>query len=272
MAGFKRLVQKVMKKARRKVGQKITKRYYNKSNKSINVGQIASDVMRIKKLVNVEKKRITLAYSNAVGQFANLLNSFNILDITPVPVENVAYNGRTGASIKCVSYHMDVQYIHQGSTTQPCKGVMYVVLNKGAPLATVSDLQTFYSNMFVPNPFITGYGGTVGATGIIEYNSSFNPDYYGRFKIIQSKRFYVPADSISGQPMYKTVKIGKKWQHHIRYNKDSNTVVNGQLLLITLVDSGNAGGVSSSLTGVPTTGSSTAITQNINLVHYYVDN
>lgn len=275
MGVFKRVARSkavyVARKGLRKAGQAIKGRYYNKRT-GVRLNNVVKDVMMIKKLVNVEKKRLTLAYSNNVGQYANLLNSYNILDVTPVPSQGDGYNARNGASIKCVSFHMDVQMIHQGSTTQPVNGKMMLILNKGQPCYTGADLQTFYGNMLVANPFVQGYAGVSGATGIYDLNSSMNPDFYGRFKIIQTTRFRIQPDQISGQAIYKTIKIGKKYQHHIRFDKNSNTVLNGQLLLITLLDSGNAGGVTSTLTGVPVTQSSTGLTQNINLVHYYVDN
>lgn len=264
-------VKRSIRKTRRNVGQGLTNRYYKKGQ-GLKIQNVAKDVYMLKKLMNVEKKHITISASNNIGQFANLLNSYNILDITPQPAENVTYNGRTGSSIKCVSYHMDMQFIHLGSTTQPIKGKVYIIQNLGMPLTAIADQQSFFLSLFIPNPFITGYGGTVGATGIVEYNSSFNPDMYGRYKIIQSETFTVPADQFTGQPMYKTIKFGHKYEHHVRFNKDATSITNGQLFMITLLDSGNAGGVTSTLTGVPVQTSSTGVTQNMNLVHYYVDN
>lgn len=271
MAILKRLGKNVLKYGKKAV-KRSAKSQVRRMRPAAWAPTLNQDIQMIKKLINVEKKRIQLAFANNIGQYANTLNSFNILDLSPVISQGDAYNQRNGSSVKLVSYHMDMQLIHQSNTSQPVRGKVYIMLNKGQPILTVGDLQTYYSNIFVPNPFITGYGGTAGATGILDLNSAFNSDFYGRYKIIQSKSFYIQPDNLTSQPIYKTIKLGKKWQHHLRWDKNSNTLVNGQILMITLLDSGNAGGVTSTLTGVPVTQSSTGITQNINLTHYYVDN
>lgn len=264
MALLKRVGKKVL-----KYGKKMVKRSAKKQVRRMRPAgwapSLSSDVRMLKKLVNVEKKRVTLSYSNNIGQVANNTNSYNIIDITPNVSQGVQVAQREGASLKCVSYHVDMQLIHMSNTSAPVKGKVLMIINKGQPLVTVADLQSFYGKMLNPNPFI-------GGATIYDYNSPFNPDFYGRYKIIQSKSFYIQPDSITSQPIYKTIKFGKKWQHHIRFDLNSTTILNGQILMITLVDGGNTGGVTSTLTGIPVAGPSTAITQNVNLTHYYVDN
>lgn len=268
MGVFKRVAKSkavyVARKGLRKAGQAIKGRYYNKKS-GVRLNNVVKDVMLLKKLVNVEKKRVTLSFANSIGQVANNTNSYNILDITPAVSQGVQSSQREGSSLKCVSYHCDMQLIHMSNTSAPVRGKVLMVLNKGAPLLTVADLQNFYAKMLNPNPFI-------GGATIYDYNSPRNPDFYGRYSVIQTKPFYIQPDSITSQPIYKTIRFGKKWQHHIRFDLNSSSILNGQILMITLVDGGNTGGVTSTLTGIPVTGPSTAITQNVNLTHYYVDN
>lgn len=253
---FKKFVKKAVKKARRKVGQAITKRYYG--NKRLNIGQIAKDVAVVKKLMNVEKKRWILSVSNvAVGQVLGNLSGYYQTDLTPFPASGSGYNQRDGSSLKVVSYHMQMQFITQSAAVGRTNYRIMIIETLAGTFNPVSA--------YLDNTFVSG--------SIVDYNSQINPDQFGRYKIIQSKRVSIEPDSVTGQTAYRTMSLGKKHQVYIRFSLDTTTVTNKRLYMLILADNGNASTTTAStLTGIPSTAINTGATVSFNWTAYYVDN
>lgn len=265
-------VVKVVKKVARKVRGAAIKRYFKKGyNPKIN--QIVKDVAMLRGMVNSEKKRNTIATG---GQVVAQLNGATgqglfITDITPTPSEGTTSTSRTGNSIKLHSSFQRFQFYHQSATTQPINFQILILQVKGPP---VSNLTTFVNNIYTLNPFVSN----AGAPAIVDYNSSFNPDFFGQYRILRRKKFRLSPDQFTGQQMIKNVNLPMKYNrgkgHHIRYALDNNTVPSdGQILMIVLADSGNMSSTTAStLSNVPVSAINTGLIMDYNIVHYFYDN
>jgi hypothetical protein len=268
---FKRLRNARKRWNKSKIGSKInaiTGNRYGRGWKQIatkGVPQMARDVAMLKSMVNAEKKRyvISSTQATAIGQVNANASGYMAIDITPVPGQSNTYDGRQGASVKLHSSYMKFQFYHQASTAQNIKLKMFLVHVTGAPVASAA---TFLGQMFQQNSFVS--------PGITDYNSQLNPDYFKQYRILRTRTVSLPPDSISGVQVIKEVAIPIRFRnHHIRFNKDTNTVTSGQLLLFIFADSGNiSSGSASTCTPIPVTAVSTGCVTNYNLTYYYYDN
>lgn len=267
MGVFKRVAKSkavyLARKGARKVGQAIKRRYYNKKT-GVKLGNVVKDVMMLKKVINAEKKRY-----NMIGQslgFGQLYNAtaggLYCQDITPIPTQGVTYDGREGSSIKVCSFHAQFQIQQQTASTSPIKYKIMLVQVLGTP----QTASTVPYSMYNYNDFVSG-GGT-----IVDYNSQLNPDNFGKFRILKTWRGKIASDSLSSQIMLQTISFGGKMNHHIRYNKNSTTVQNGQMVLILMADNGNSGTTASILTSVSNTGANTGLLASFSWNWYYYDN
>lgn len=228
------------------------------------VPQLTKDVLMLKKMVNAEKKRLSVATSNtAFGQLNFNTSAYIATDITPVMSQGTTSNTRNGASIKLSSGYLKFQVYHQSSTTQPVKFKVIIAKVKGIPEPTMS---TFLQQCWVPNQFLS--------SSIYDFNSQPNPDYFRAYKIIRSKTITVPADQITGVNMIRDFAIPLKFKnHHIRFNGDTNTVAAGQIVMWVLADCGNiSSGSASTVTPIAVSGTSTGLIMNTNFQWYYYDN
>lgn len=259
---YKKTVKKFVKKAKKAVVGAVKKRYYK--NGYVNVRKIASDVALVKRMLNAEKKTITNTISGQVfGQVLVNSSGFHSNDITPVPIQGNGASQRQGQSIKICSFHMCAQIIQQVSPNQPTNFKMYIFRIKGDPMTSPG---TFANEHWYTNPFVGGGGQ------IIDYNSQVNPNHFGDADLIYFKRFSVKGDTAANQIQFKSLNLGKKLNHHVRYDGDTNTVTQGQLYLFIMPDSGNCGATSSTLTNIPVGGPTTGCTINYQIRWYYYDN
>lgn len=122
MANFKAKARKYVKKQVRRAGKAIKKRYVAKGG-NLKVGQIAKDVMMLKRLVNAEKKRTTLGSTSFeaahfTGQVNGNSSGHRIVDISPSAInQGNGYNERNGNSIKLHSLVIKGQFIQMTNTT-----------------------------------------------------------------------------------------------------------------------------------------------------------
>ncbi|AXH74220.1 MAG: capsid protein [Cressdnaviricota sp.] len=239
-----------------KVANIAKKRYVRKGN--LNISKISSDLMKLKALINVEKKRFDIAPNgNLVGQVnANATGTF-VTDITPLPVTGTGFSQRTGSSIKIVSGYQELTFINQVNNNHKTLVQVEYWRIKGATQVP----STFLSDIYSVNP----------ATGIIDLMSDIDPDYFGQAKCFYKRRFNVPAPQYAGQLVQKVVKIPMKLQHHIRFDRDSITVDDGQIIMIIRADSGNYGLVSA-IGNMLTQQTLSGLTFNFDQKWYYVDN
>lgn len=261
--------------ARRKARKFIKKRVY-KPYTQIKGGRgrknrmkLYAEVAALKKVINAEKKQINTNYTtnlavaqvngNASGHYAGVFN--------PSPASGSGSVQRTGASIKLHSFYMNMQITGQSAMVAGMKLIYEVYLIKGTPYATPAD---FVTNVFQPTQFISG-------NTTYDMNAQYDPDFFGRFQKIYSKRIYMQPDSTTSMVNVKTIRFGGKYfggkGHHLRFDNDTSNLINGQLLYVIRTDRGNCStSTASTLTGIPITAVNTGVTINWVCSHYYYDN
>lgn len=266
MANYKKYAKKLVKKA----GRAIKRRYFKgKGYSNPNIGQMASDVMMLKKLVNAEKKHTTLS-GNAlsVGQFSGNVAGYYGLEITPTPSAGVSEIQRNGTSIKLVSSFMKFQFVAQSALVNRTRLKVMIIQTSGQ---YISSINAWIADRFKANPFITG-------GSIIDYNSAWNTNTYGGFRVIRTKYITLQPDANSGETNIQTVNLGIKYNKgkgtHIRYQSGTNTPANTQLFMIVMADTGNANSVTatSGFTGIAQTAVNTGVNWQYYATHYYIDN
>lgn len=263
---FKKFVKRVAKRA----GRALKKRYFKgKGYGNPNVGQIASDVMMLKKLVNAEKKHTTLSANGlSVGQFSGNAAGLYALEITPVPSAGVSEVQRNGTSIKLTSSYLRFQLVGQSALINRTRVKIMIIQTRGNP---VSSINSWVADRFKPNPFITG-------GSIIDYNSAWNTNQYGGFRVLKTKYVTIQPDSVSSETNIQTIGFGMKYNKgkgvHIRYQSGTSTPANTQLFMIVMADTGNANSVTATtgFSGIAQTAVNTGINWSYYMTHYFIDN
>lgn len=238
----------------------VKKRYLRKGG----LQNVMKDVAMLKSVINSEKLRYTIASSATspigVGQIAANAPGYYVADITPALTQGDGYNNRTGSSVKLHSANLRFLFTQQASTLSPLKfkiQIYKVVGNTNTTLGAVSEI-------FSANPF----------TGMIDYNSTRNPDYFKDYKLVKTAYASIPLDpaSLTAQKGLKEMRFGLKFKsHHLRWDKNTSVLTNGQLIMVVFCNSGNSSGTAPTIT--PYT-SSTVPVQDINsggLMNYYID-
>lgn len=202
----------------------LKKRYVRKGLP--NVAAITRDVMMLKKMVNAEKKMIDgTNLSGLVGQVNANVGGGVSLDLTPTITQGIGYTNRNGRSLKFSGLNIRMQLNQQTSTHDGGKFMLYVVL----PTDT-STTANAYSEFFDNDKL----------TGIQDFNSNRNPDYMKNFKIILKRQLTIRPDNYSGAPqVVKDYQFNLKLNHHLRYDKDTAVITEGQMLCFIVASSGN---------------------------------
>jgi len=226
--------------------------------------QVASSVAN---MVNAEKKRFELTVVTTISQFNGATTAnYYCADITPYPATGAGVNQRAGSSIKLTSSFFKFKFWSMTSCTSPMKMKYYLLQVLGAPQATATVAVQFLQ----PDQ--------LNSATVIDYDSPIDPDYYGQYRIIRKGNFYVPAANIASQVVIKDTTLGIKYNrgkgHHIRFNDNTTTISDGQLVLIVVADSGNAsGGTATTATGnVPVKAINTGMNMSVDYMYYYYDN
>lgn len=231
--------------------------------------KLYKEVAALKKVINAEKKSINTNYTSnlAVAQVNGNVSGHYTGVFHPVPASGSGSSQRTGASIKLHSFFVNMQITGQSAMTAGMKLLYEVYLVKGTPFGTAADFST---SVFQPTQFISG-------NATIDMNAQYDPDYFGRFQKIFSKRITMIPDATSSMVNVKTIKFGGKYfggkGHHLRFDNDTSNIVNGQLLYVIRADRGNCStSTASTLTGIPITAINTGVTINWVCTHYFYDN
>lgn len=224
-------IMRAAKKGARKIRGKAIKRYFNKGYKP-KMGQIMSDVARLKKMVNAEKKVTDVTpVQQGLGLFDAGVNVDGVYtaDITPVVTQNVTRSGRIGNSIKLHTACLDVRLEQDVGAVTNFKYVGYLVRRYDAQVAlTASQIK---DQMWEINPF----------TSVRDINSNRDPESgLSGYQIVKKFSGYMPMDSLSGIAQFRHHKIPLKLGFHLRYNNDTSTKVEkNQLCLIIFSSVGN---------------------------------
>lgn len=237
--------------------------------------RIMKDIAMIKKSLNTEKKVYDIPMQNAsytVGQvFAdntatNYVSGHYVADITPIPAQGVTYQTRNGDSIKLVSMFGKIQFYQQSSCFSRIRGVIEFVQVKGTPITSTVFMQTYLQ----PNDFIKSQT----AKDIYDLNCSRDIDSFKNFRVIRRIPFTLNADATSSDQVITNKTMGMKMSQHVKYDKNTTTVSNGQIFMIVRVDSGNNG--NTTITGnpqsIPVVTSFSGLRFNYYLKQYFVDN
>lgn len=243
---------KAVKKAARVVGRTASRRYLTKGKKkSLKLRQIGKDVMMLKHLVNVEKKRfdVTVSTSSNLAQYsgAGVSGQYSQI-ITPYPLEGVTGNTRIGNSIKIVSACIDLQFAQQSACVNHLKCKWFIVCRPDNSTSYTS--ATSIAQFFEPNPFST----------VTDYYSSRDPEYFTSMKVIKQGVVTLHTDSVTNARSNAQVKIPLKLNHHLKFNTDaSNVTTKNQFYLFIVASDGDT-----------TTNTGCAVVYNCRW--YYTDN
>lgn len=250
-----------MKYARKYRGRK---RMWRKKKSSGMLKKLSAKVRMLQRTVKKEEKKRIHTYSatpNALGQVAGNLNGGWKLDITPDPSQGDGYYDRSGSAITAVSSQLRFQISNQSACNQPSRFKIQVFRIMGTPWTS----PTFYNTIFDTNL----------SSGIVDYNSSFNPDYRPVYKLLRTKTVYMPASQYAGQTRVKEVSLNIKYGktgHNIRFNGNTTDVLDGQIICLIRCDNGNNSALTASTLNVPISAINTGYYVNHYMTHYFKDN
>lgn len=255
-------VRKALKYARKSLKKRYTaKPGGRKYTGGMRVGKLAKDVMYLKSVLNPEKKRFVAWEPNLlVGQVNGNDDGRFIRDCTPIIPQGVTADTRNGASVKLHSSMWHFQFAQQSNAICRIRGVLEIWEVKGDPYTGTS----FSDEKWVPNPFTT----------VRDMNCQPDPDNFMKSRCIARRYFSTQTDSLGNEKLITDVKIPIKYNKgqgkHIRYEKNTNNVANGQMYLVIRLDRGNFGPVST--LNVPDVNTNTGLLFQYNRVDYYYDN
>lgn len=254
--GYKKFRKGGVSRVAKYAGRKVYKRYARGG-----LSKVMSDVNRLKNLINVEKKYIDQGYDNLVGQCnANTLAT-TALDITPIPTQGVGVNQRTGQSIKLTSMTVFISINMQSAQTIPCKIRFEIYKIIGNPQTSLTNIIT---ECYDTNPITT----------IVDYLSVRDPNFYSDFKKVATKIVSFPGAQYTGNTLrQKTLRFRIKMNHHVRYNNNTTTLTDGQLVLMAFAEAGNIStSTQSTLPYVYNNLINTGFSYQLSNRYYYVDN
>jgi hypothetical protein len=215
------------------------KRYVKKGH--MNLGKVISDVNRIKQLINVERKRVPSVILDdvAVAQTgAGLQSSGYYFNPTIFSTTQGDTNAtRNGASIKPQAFHLDLR----------------VKRDRG-----ISDMKLHYEVFWIPDQdkvsgtsashAVQKYYNTSTFDGKYDTNSPRNFQDMKGFRTLRKGNVLIKADtagsSVGYQTRMKTIGIGGKLTHHIKYDVGTDNVRHGSIGIVFTANKGNTANIS----------------------------
>lgn len=230
---------------------------------------LTRDVLALKALLNVEKKKFNLISPNPyeIGQVNANVSAHVSVDITPIPAQGTTAITRNGGSIKLTSSYMEFLFRQQSACVMDAHGVIEIWKTKGNTIVPSTEVL----KMYLANGFVAQYNSGLQ---IIDTQSNLALSYLGNFQKLKTRKFTIKADQFAGTNGQASVKIGMKYkEHHIRYEDASTVPTKGQLFMVVRVARGNISSTTTStLNYVPDTALNTGIFMDYNIQHYFVDN
>jgi len=248
---FRKYARKI-RKGVRKANRFVKRVQKNKVVRGLAKGyQLYQDVQMLKHLVNIEKKRsdITISTATALAQTygAGVSGAYASI-IAPTILEGVTQGARIGLSVKVVSACLDIQFAQQSATVNNLKLKYWIVCHPDN--SQFMSATTAITNFFEPNPF----------SGVNDYYSSRDPEYFTAFKVIKAGTIGLKTDAITGATALVQKKIPLKFNHHLKYNTDNSTVTTKNQFYLFVTCSGGDLGLA------------TGATIQYNMRWYYTDN
>lgn len=218
-----------------------------------------------------EKKFITTyADEEFLGQVDAQADGFIAADTTPNPAQGIGIDQRIGAEVTLTGLRYDFQIRQMSANIGNAK--ISIELFK-VPAQVWSSAATFTNTIFEANPFIRTSGGA--NAGVIDFNSNFDPNYFGQWKLIRRKVITLKGDSLANQVNIKTFPFGIKFKKglKIKWNDNGVTPQYHQLILVIRADTGNMSTTTASTnTGIANTAVNTGFVVNYSHKTYYIDN
>lgn len=268
MAGYRKAVRNIGRALYKKTGYKnpMKKGKFMASRVTKQIPKIMKDINILKSMVNSEKFRLEEKFESiGIAQLNGLSSGHYIKDITPVPAQGDGYNNRQGNSIKLHSSHFDFFIQKQASALGPYKVIIELWKVTGEPYTDVTS--GVINKIFERNQWIDNYA-------VYDTSSNRKQEQFKNFVCMRRKVVYMKSSDFSGQIVQKQIQMGIKYKsHHVKYNNNSNTLTNGQLILTIRVDTGNYSTTTAATADqVANTAINTGLALNWAKHDYYYDN
>lgn len=267
---FKRFQRKakayVRKQAKR--GYAYAKKRYVK-NGSLNLNSVKKDVMRLKALVNAEKKSTNdqdasyRVLDQGVAQLNTNNAGFHIREISPDSIaKGTDYDQRTGNSVKLHSLVIKGQVRGQISLNNKMRLIIEVWNRKAAALAGTT---TIINELFDDNSFIN--------PPLIDYNSTRDKFHYKDYYRMGYKQVTLSADTLSSQiTSVSNFTIPMKMNQHATWNAANNYIA-PQIFIVVRCDTGNySASAAGTVTGVATNNTNTGAILSYSWQYFFYDN
>ncbi|WP_445772266.1 hypothetical protein [Rheinheimera sp.] len=141
--------RKFLKKSAKKAVRFAKKRYSTRTG-GVRVAQLARDVMKIKRSLNVEHKHIDFKFGSGQAISAQTpTNNAPIVLALPVPARGTAYNNRIGNQIRVVHITTKIQFQFANNTdliSRTTGSVRLLFAKSGDDVPTITDLYELDSN------------------------------------------------------------------------------------------------------------------------------
>jgi hypothetical protein len=213
------------------------------------------DVERIKQLINVEKKRVpchalddyAVAQTGSQPAGSGCYFDPHIFHTT----QGMTNATRNGASIKPQSFHLDLRVKRvNGFSAQKLKYEIFWIPDQDKMTGLSGSNVTKY---YLPSTF----------DGTYDTNSSRNFEEMSGFRTIRKGTVYLAANTnADNQLQMKTVGIGGKLKHHIKYDVGTDNVRHGSIGIVLTANRGHTTG----------TGDNSPLLVSLQGTLYYTDN
>jgi len=252
-----------------KGAKKAVKKRYVKKTGGLKYSKIEKDVKYLMGVLNPEKKRYN--YSNVpsgasavqVGQVNGNIagGGWMALDVTPAPAQGVTDITRNGDSIKLASSDFKLQIFSQSANFSNVKLRYYIVSFPGIyQTSMVSATQQLVS----ANSF----------NGLYDFNSDRNYDKMNQVKVLRTGVFFIKSPGEQQGKSINNFRVGMKYKnYHIKFDNNTTTVTQGQIVLFLFADSGNSSSTTTStVVNIPQTAINTGVQVNYDVTHFFYDN
>lgn len=233
----------------------------------VSTSRLIKDVAMLKSIINSEKFRLeTQQTAVNVGQVNGNSSGHFISDFTPIPAQGDGYNNRQGNSMKWCSSHYSFLFQRQPNSVGTMTIKIQLIKIVGEAYSTPSNIL---GKFIEPDRWITN--GTV-----YDIASDRKPEYFKQYRVLRTKTVKFNATQYSAQATVeqKIVNFGLKLKnHHVKFNNNSNTIADGQVICLITCDTGNTSGTTAStLNNIQNTAAGSGVLMSYNRLDYYYDN
>jgi len=219
-------------------GKRVAKKAYGAAKKRYvkkggpNVANITKDVMMLKRLINVEKKRFDMTSPSPItfGQTAGAgITGAQVVAISPTVAEGAQGNQRNGISFKIVSACLDLYFNQSVNAVNGGRIRWWMVMKPDNGINIVP--ANVMAQMLENNPF----------SGVVDYHSPRDAEYFSSYRVIKQGTVNLVPDSLTGQIAFQQRKYPLKITAHQRFQGDASTVTTkNAFFLIFTMDVGDA--------------------------------